>query len=110
MSPNKAARVCSYPGCTALVAHGSRCGAHVRTQEQRDWLALYRTAEWQRLRVRQLREEPWCEECKKQGEMNLATDVDHIYPHRGDRFKFFNGPFQSLCHSCHSRKTLKEVK
>ncbi|MCR8827199.1 HNH endonuclease [Photobacterium sp. TY 1-4] len=39
-----------------------------------------------------------------------ATDVDHITPHKGDRRLFFDqSNWQSLCKSCHSRKTAREV-
>jgi 5-methylcytosine-specific restriction protein A len=37
-----------------------------------------------------------------------ATDVDHVVPHRGDIKLFMTGELQSLCHSCHSRKTIAE--
>ena len=29
------------------------------------------------------------------------TIVHHIVPYRGDRAKFFSGPFTSLCKDCH---------
>lgn len=38
----------------------------------------------------------------------MATDVDHIEPHRGDRLKFWHGDLQSLCKACHGRKTAKD--
>ncbi|OWK21301.1 hypothetical protein AJ88_19220 [Mesorhizobium amorphae CCBAU 01583] len=31
-----------------------------------------------------------------------ASICDHVERHRGDRFKFFGGPFQSLCAACHN--------
>ena len=38
-----------------------------------------------------------------------ATDVDHIRDHRGDWALFTDrSNLQSLCHSCHSRKTMRE--
>jgi hypothetical protein len=39
----------------------------------------------------------------------VATECDHIQPHRGDPVKFYSGPFQSLCKSCHSKKTDQEI-
>ena len=39
----------------------------------------------------------------------MATDVDHIVPHRGDaRLLYDENNLQSLCKSCHSRKTATE--
>ena len=105
----RSARLCSYPGCTELVHSGSRCGAHVETYHKQSYRVWYQTREWQQIRTAQLLKEPWCAECKKQGVMKMATDVDHINAHRGDWDLFINGPFQSLCHSHHSSKTIQEV-
>jgi len=38
-----------------------------------------------------------------------ATVVDHIEPHKGDEELFYDiNNLQSLCKSCHDRKTAKE--
>jgi len=38
-----------------------------------------------------------------------ATLVDHVVPHRGDATLFWDeGNWQSMCDSCHSRKTQVE--
>lgn len=71
---------------------------------------LYDTVRWEQIRIRQLSNEPWCAACLADGLYTPATDVDHVTPHRGDQEKFFAGPFQSLCHSCHSRKTIREMR
>ena len=69
------------------------------------WHGLYSDKRWQQLRQRQLLVEPWCAVCGAR-----ATDVDHIKPHRGDLRLFLDeGNLQSLCHSCHSKKTAKET-
>jgi hypothetical protein len=39
--------------------------------------------------------------CGAAGVKTAATIVDHIERHRGDRARFFGGPFQSLCKACH---------
>ena len=40
-----------------------------------------------------------------------ATDVDHVEPHDGDWSKFIDPTnLQSLCHSCHSAKTIAESR
>lgn len=55
---------------------------------------------WRAIRAEQLSRESWCVACGAP-----ATDVDHVIPRR------LGGPdepdnLQSLCHSCHSRKTV----
>jgi 5-methylcytosine-specific restriction enzyme A len=72
-------------------------------------VALYNSARWKRLRRAQLSKKPWCEHCLVRGEYSVATDVDHLHPHRGDPQRFYFGTLQSLCHSCHSRKTASET-
>lgn len=108
--PHRAGRVCAHPGCSEVVFHGSRCGAHVEVFHQQDYRRWYQTPEWKRIRIEQLQREPWCRDCAARGLMVKATDVDHIEPHRGDRELFFKGPFASRCHSCHSKKTQGEVR
>lgn len=64
---------------------------------------------WQKLRNRFIAQHPYCEECMKQGKITLATDVDHIVPHRGDPALLYDETnLQSLCKACHSRKTARE--
>lgn len=71
---------------------------------------LYHTAKWERYRHRQLFREPLCRMCKANDELTPADTVDHIIPHAGD-YKLFFDPsnHQSLCRSCHSRKTHYET-
>lgn len=65
---------------------------------------LYRTARWKRLRERQLAEQPLCEICLETETVTVANTVHHTAGgHKGDVDKFWSGPFQSLCPSCHSR-------
>jgi len=70
---------------------------------------LYNDPRWKRIRIVQLALYPWCARCLEHGVYEPATDVDHIERHGGNEEKFFSGPFDSLCHSCHSSKTAKEV-
>lgn len=70
---------------------------------------LYKTARWQKLRKRVLSEHPLCAECERQGRIAPATVTDHIIPHKGNLELFWDeGNLQSLCKSCHDRKTAKE--
>jgi 5-methylcytosine-specific restriction protein A len=57
----------------------------------------------------QLAREPLCRACAEAGMVVPATDVDHIQRHNGDLSLMFSmNNTQSLCHSCHSRKTMTE--
>ena len=110
----KPLRPCRYPGCYRLVP-GGYCDEHrpkerPRSQEAQAWRWMYQTPEWQALRSEQLLREPWCRECAKHGVRTRATDVDHIVDHKG-RWDVFTdaGNLQSLCHSCHSRKTATDM-
>lgn len=70
---------------------------------------MYHDKRWKQLRRRKLRESPYCAVHEAKGQAIIATDVDHIVPHKGDGSLFFDyGNLQSLCHSCHSMKTGQE--
>ena len=66
------------------------------------WDAWYGHSFWRRRRRLQLAQEPFCRICRQQGRDVVATVVDHVTPHRGDRTLFKLGPLQSLCESCHN--------
>lgn len=74
----------------------------------RHWTGWYGNRRWRRLRRAQLAKEPLCRHCLERGIITAANEVDHIEPHKGDRAKFWAGPFQSLCKPCHSEKTAQE--
>ena len=70
---------------------------------------LYKTARWQKLRKQVLLKQPFCAECQRQGKITRATIVDHIKPHKGNLDLFWDEEnLQSLCKSCHDRKTVQE--
>lgn len=60
---------------------------------------------WRRIRAAQLRREPLCRKCLAQSLLTPATDVDH---EDGDSSNNAESNLQSLCRSCHSRKTAQE--
>jgi 5-methylcytosine-specific restriction protein A len=62
----------------------------------------YGQARWKRMRRAQLRREPLCAFCLKQGKLVPAVVADHIEPHRGNEQLFWHGELRSLCQSCHS--------
>ncbi len=115
MSPMAAPHPCTWPGCGVLVRGPGRCETH-RRQERTEYEARRITAArrgyggaWQQLRRQVLaRDAHLCVECAKRGLLVQATDVDHIIARR--RFSVDGNPddpsnLQSLCKSCHSRKT-----
>lgn len=62
---------------------------------------------WQRRRAIQLQREPLCRHCYARGIITPATDVDHIISKaKGGPDTFDN--YASLCHACHSSKTVRE--
>lgn len=64
---------------------------------------------WRKIRNAKMKEQPLCEPCQVIGRTTLATEVDHITPHRGDWALFFSPKnLQSICKPCHSRKTATE--
>lgn len=121
---SKAYRPCAHPGCRVLVRSGY-CDAHRpndrsrRCAEAADWHRWYTLPIWVNdLRPTQLLREPFCRECAARARRDnrpellrvKATDVDHVKPHRGNWRIFTDRTnLQSLCHSCHSRKTMAEM-
>ena len=108
-------RPCLHPGCTALVP-GGYCDKHKpparRSAESLAWRRWYSLPVWKDdLRPNQLAREPFCRECARRGWREYATDVDHVVPHEGDWARFTDpGNLQSLCHTCHSAKTMGESR
>lgn len=58
---------------------------------------FYKSIRWLEIRVDQLKREPNCKFCGQRAEI-----CDHIARHEFDPVKFWSGPFQSLCRTCHS--------
>ena len=75
------------------------------------WDKWYSTARWARIQRHQLLEHPLCKYCAERGIVEPAAICDHVEPHHGDNNKFWLGPFQSLCKSCHdSTKRFVETR
>lgn len=62
---------------------------------------------WQRIRQQQLNRQPLCEACNARGRIRAAQEVDHIVP-LSDGGTNDAENLQSLCKSCHSKKTRAE--
>lgn len=113
--PYRPKKPCRYPRCPELT-NELFCGKHKRednkiyNQYKRDELSktFYKTQQWRDIRQRKLQISPLCEECKKNGTLVVGKIVDHIVPIKqgGDPYDFEN--LQTLCWSCHSRKSVLE--
>lgn len=67
------------------------------------------TYRWQKASAGWLRSHPLCVHCEAQGLVVAATEVDHIIPYKGDAtLQWDSNNWQSLCSSCHSKKTATE--
>lgn len=66
---------------------------------------IYDRLAWRQLRDAHLATEPLCRHCKERGVITAAREVDHIeaISAGGDPWDADN--LQSLCKSCHSKKT-----
>lgn len=113
--PYRPKHPCSYPGCPNLT-NDRYCEEHKKQTDkeynkyQRDEFSrnFYNTPRWREIRKLKLTTTPFCEECRKNGTIIKATMVDHITPIKqgGNAFDLDN--LQSLCWSCHSRKSVLE--
>ncbi len=97
--PYKNPKNCMHPGCPVLVAKGRFCQTHARGRD-----SFRNTAEWERLRIIVLTEEPIC---KVPGCKERSTEVDHIIPVPQGTHDRSN--LQGMCKKHHSVKTRVEV-
>lgn len=110
---------CAAPGCGALVPAG-RCAAHAGEADRARGTAHARgyTARWHRRAARFRARYPLCgmrpggrrpvmSACFDAGRVTMATQTDHVRPHRGDPDLFWDEleNWQSLCASCGARKS-----
>lgn len=95
------------PGGGYCVKHG-----HVAAQQEKVRGSSYErgyNSTWRRLSKAYLMRNRFCRECSKEGVLELATEVDHVIPHRGNSVLFWDeGNWQPLCKHHHSRKTATE--
>lgn len=118
--PTKAATPCKKPGCNGLV-RDSKCTVCGPVRRSSSWANKeydkrrgtasergYGTS-WRKLRRMVLADNPLCVECEANGRVVVATEVDHILPKaRGGDDSFEN--LQSMCQTCHRRKTAKDTR
>lgn len=111
--PRSPKKPCRHPGCPELV-DGLYCTEHKRLHN-RHYEKYQRNPEtrkrydhsWRKRRNQFIRQHPLCVHCLANGKATLAKEVDHILPlSQGGTHDESN--LQSLCKSCHSRKSAKE--
>ena len=113
-APQKAKRPCSYQACSGYATNQGYCDKHQGKIKQRDrdrGTAHQRgyDARWEKERTVFLESNPLCVDHKKRGYIEVATVVDHIVPHKGDKQLFWDKlNWQPLCKPCHDRKTATE--
>lgn len=102
---------CDEFQCKAPSVKGSRyCMAHTPSKaptiERRAFNAQYKSAAWEKIRVRQLSACPLCAACLLEGRITQANHVDHVYPWAAIGLQAFTlNLFQSLCAECHGIKS-----
>ena len=113
--PHSPKKPCRHPGCPELT-NETFCEKHkkesnkIYNQYKRDELSrtFYRTPRWIETRKRKLQISPFCEECYKRGTVVTGKIVDHIIPIKDGGEPYDMNNLQTLCWSCHSRKSVIE--
>lgn len=82
--------------------------SRLTTMPRPEWQAFYNSKAWKKVRRAQFDHEPLCRECRKQGRLVPAEDVDHIIQLEDGGAPLDPENLQSLCHSHHSEKTARD--
>jgi len=80
-----------------------------RSEEDAGIERWYSTAEWQALRQYHISREPLCRICAADGKVVQGVEVDHITPIRDGGARRDDSNLQTLCRSCHAKKTAFET-
>lgn len=119
----KPKRLCNHAGCNQLVSYDQTyCSKHKEEAKKNHYdnyenrkkiggkyFWFYKSKRWQKLSRLHRMNYPMCEQCLKDGIVRKADLVDHIEEIRDNWEKRFDEDnLQSLCHSCHWKKTKEE--
>lgn len=80
-------------------------------QERRVWRnekkgdTFYWSPAWRKVRRLKLKQDPLCEDCKKQGRITPARLVDHIHEIKDGGARLDLKNMRSQCYKCHAIKT-----
>ena len=110
--PMKPLHLCCKAGCANLTReryctkHKSEKNRYNRERNDKEYVAFYKTKEWELIRgIALARDRYQCVECKKRGIIKPAQMVHHIVPVKKDwnkRLELSN--LESLCEACHNAK------
>jgi len=100
--PCKGSQFCSKPG--------PYCEDHRGVREERKaprgkTKARGYGGRWRKVRSRYLGRRPLCEMCDLEGDITAAEMVDHVIPIAAGGAQYDPRNLQSLCNSCHGKKT-----
>jgi 5-methylcytosine-specific restriction protein A len=104
---------CAEAGCRQLIRGASRCPAHAKEASKRTSGStdpFYQSRAWKDLRNAFIAEHPLCAACEATGRTTPGFIVDHIIERADDpslELEWSN--LQTMCLSCHSRKTRIEA-
>jgi len=112
-------RLCSFPGCRAVVTHG-RCAKHQAREPNREpaptteWdhesKRFLDSVAWRKLRSAFLARNPFCQSCLEDGRYVAAVEVDHaLSRHEHPQLALDWDNLKGLCKACHGRKTRREI-
>lgn len=80
----------------------------VQSGRRTDNSKFYQSSVWRKFRKLKLQTNPFCEECYKKGIITEAKVVDHIIPISKGGNPLSEDNVQSLCSSCHNKKSGRE--
>ena len=114
--PKRPLKPCAYKGCPNLVSPKKRyCKEHKNlldkkySRTKRDLKThkeVYNTRRWRKVRELALkRDSGLCQMCLKGGRITKADVVDHIVEIKDGGAAYDLDNLQSLCQSCHNKKT-----
>lgn len=112
--PSITKKICNK--CNSIVELPHNC---VNIQANREYNKFYRTNEkfynsyeWKKKRLSILkRDGGLCKECFKIGIVEVGNIVDHIIPLKANyELRLDDSNLQTLCSSCHNKKTAEENK
>lgn len=69
---------------------------------------FYNSPIWRRVSAQHRAKHPMCAHCALSGKLTPATETDHVRPIRLGGASLDQANLQSLCTSCHAKKSAKE--